>query len=109
MTATKLSGEATVRRSSRKREAMRFFNIVANRFFSDAFSFVIGQCFEDRLCGTKMLSWSHYEGWVAGREFFGDVDLMFGAPGIRLRLFPQLQGRYLQAVPGAELSIENRN
>ena len=29
---------------------------VANRFFADAFSFVLGQRFEDRLCGTKMLS-----------------------------------------------------
>ena len=48
----------------------------------------------------------HYERWAAGREFFGDFDLVFGAPRIRLRLFPQLRGRYLQAVPVAEVSIE---
>ena len=85
---------------------MRFFNIAANRFFADAFSFVIGQRFEDRLCGTKMLSCSHYERLAAGREFFGDFDFLFGAARIRLRLFPQLRGRYLQAVPVAEVSIE---
>ena len=39
-------------------------------------------------------------------EFFGDFDLVFGTPGIRLRLFRQLRGRYLQAVPVAEVSIE---
>jgi hypothetical protein len=55
-----------------EREAMRFFNIVANRFFADPFSFVLGQRFEDSLYGTKMLSRSHYERWAAGREFFRD-------------------------------------
>ena len=49
---------------------------------------------------------SHYERWAAGREFFDDFDLVFGAPRIRLRLFPQLRGRYLQAVPVVEVSIE---
>ena len=89
-----------------EREAMQFFNIVANRFFADAFSFVLGQRFEDRLCGTKMPSRSHYERWATGREFFGDFDFLFGAARIRLRLFPQLRGRYLQVVPVAEVSIE---
>jgi NAD(P)-dependent dehydrogenase (short-subunit alcohol dehydrogenase family) len=36
----------------------------------------------------------------------GDFDLVFGTPRIRLRLFRQLRGRYLQAVPVAEVSIE---
>jgi hypothetical protein len=39
-------------------------------------------------------------------KFSGDFDLVFGTPGIRLRLFRQLRGRYLQAVPVAEVSIE---
>jgi len=54
--ATELSGEARVRRSPMEREAMRFFNIAGNRFFADVFSFVLGQRFEDRLCGTETLS-----------------------------------------------------
>jgi len=44
--------------------------------------------------------------WAAGREFFGDFDFLFGAARIRLRLFPQLRGRYLQVVPVAKVSIE---
>jgi hypothetical protein len=36
----------------------------------------------------------------------GNFDLVFGTPGIRLRLFRQLRGRYLQAVSVAEVSIE---
>ena len=39
-------------------------------------------------------------------QFFGDFDFLFGAARIRLRLLPQLRGRYLQAVPVAEVSIE---
>ena len=39
-------------------------------------------------------------------QFFGDFDLVFGTPRIRLRLFRQLRGRSLQAVPVAEVSIE---
>ena len=54
--ATELSGEARVRRWSMEREAMRFFNIGGNRFFADVSSFVLGQRFEGRLCGTETLS-----------------------------------------------------
>ena len=39
-------------------------------------------------------------------KFFGDFDLVFGTPGIRLKLFRQLRGRYVQGVPVAEVSIE---
>ena len=39
-----------------EKEAMRFFNIIGNKFFAVAFSFVLGQRFKDTLCGTKVLS-----------------------------------------------------
>ena len=75
-----------------EKEAMRFFNIVANRFFAAAFSFVLGQRFKDTLCGTKVLSRGHYKRLAAAREFFGDFDpfgdfdLLFGAARMGLKI-----------------------
>ncbi len=75
-----------------EKEAMRFFNIVANRFFAAAFSFVLGQRFKDTLCGTKVLSRAHYKRLAAAREFFGDFDpfgdfdLLFGAARMGLKI-----------------------
>jgi GT2 family glycosyltransferase len=75
-----------------EKEAMRFFNILANKFFAVAFSFVLGQRFKDTLCGTKVLSRAHYERLAAAREFFGDFDpfgdfdLLFGAARMGLRI-----------------------
>jgi len=36
-------------------EAMRFFNFLGNKFFSMAFSWLLGQPIKDTLCGTKVL------------------------------------------------------
>lgn len=68
-----------------ERGAMRFLNLVANKFFATAFSFVLGQPLKDTLCGTKALLRAEYERIAAHREFFGefdpfgDFDLIFGA------------------------------
>ena len=35
---------------------MRFFNLVGNKFFSLAFTWLLGQSIKDTLCGTKVLS-----------------------------------------------------
>ena len=35
-------------------EAMRFFNFLGNKFFSLAFSWLLGQPIKDTLCGTKV-------------------------------------------------------
>jgi GT2 family glycosyltransferase len=75
-----------------EKEAMRFFNIVANKFFAAAFSFVLGQRFKDTLCGTKVLSRTHYKRLAAASEFFGDFDpfgdfdLLFGAARMGLKI-----------------------
>ncbi len=75
-----------------EKEAMRFFNIVANKFFAVAFSFVLGQRFKDTLCGTKVLSRAHYRRLAGAREFFGDFDpfgdfdLLFGAARMGLKI-----------------------
>ena len=75
-----------------EKQAMRFFNILANKFFAAAFSFVLGQRFKDTLCGTKVLSRVHYQRLAATREFFGDFDpfgdfdLLFGAARMGLKI-----------------------
>jgi GT2 family glycosyltransferase len=75
-----------------EKQAMRFFNILGNKFFAAAFSFVLGQRFKDTLCGTKVLSRTHYKRIAATREFFGDFDpfgdfdLLFGAARMGLKI-----------------------
>jgi hypothetical protein len=72
--------------------AMRFLNLLGNRFFALAFSFIIGQRLKDTLCGTKGLSrrnWERLSGLrdeFGGRDPFGDFDLLFGASRLQLKL-----------------------
>lgn len=75
-----------------QKQAMQFFNLVANKFFAVMFSFVLGQRFKDTLCGTKVLTRHDYERLVAHRDYFGDFDpfgdfdLIFGAARMGLRV-----------------------
>ncbi|MBN2182263.1 MAG: glycosyltransferase [Sedimentisphaerales bacterium] len=68
-----------------EKEAMRFLNLLGNKFFGALFSWLLGQRFKDTLCGTKMIRRSDYELIVANRSYFGDFDpfgdfdLIFGA------------------------------
>ena len=68
-----------------EKEAMRFLNLLANKFFGSLISWLLGQRFRDTLCGTKMLSRENYEMIAANRSYFGDFDpfgdfdLIFGA------------------------------
>jgi SAM-dependent methyltransferase len=71
--------------------AMRFLNLVANRFFALLFTYLLNQRFTDTLCGTKALSRANYRQLVAGRGYFGDFDpfgdfdLIFGASKLNLK------------------------
>ncbi|WP_028586890.1 bifunctional class I SAM-dependent methyltransferase/glycosyltransferase family 2 protein [Desulfocurvus vexinensis] len=73
-------------------EAMRFLNLLGNKFFSLAFSWLLNQRLKDTLCGTKVLSRKDYERLVAGRAYFGDFDpfgdfdLLFGASKLNLKI-----------------------
>ncbi|HLZ19803.1 MAG TPA: glycosyltransferase [Smithellaceae bacterium] len=73
-------------------EAMRFFNFLGNKFFSLAFSWLLGQPIKDTLCGTKVLRKSDYELIAANRDYFGDFDpfgdydLIFGAAKLGLKI-----------------------
>jgi len=68
-----------------EKEAMRFLNLLGNKFFGTLFSWLLGQRFRDTLCGTKMLCREDYELIAANRSYFGDFDpfgdfdLIFGA------------------------------
>lgn len=72
--------------------AMRFFNFLGNKFFSLAFSWLLGQSIKDTLCGTKALSRRDYEMVAANRAYFGkldpfgDFDLIFGAAKYNLKI-----------------------
>ncbi len=75
-----------------EKEAMRFLNLLGNKFFSLAFSWLLEQRIKDTLCGTKVL-WKHrYDMIVANRGYFGDFDpfgdfdLLFGAAKLNLKI-----------------------
>jgi SAM-dependent methyltransferase len=73
-------------------QAMRFANLVGNKFFARAFSWLLGQPVRDTLCGTKVLWKSDYERIAANRSYFGDFDpfgdfdLLFGAAKLNLKI-----------------------
>ncbi|HEY4246273.1 MAG TPA: glycosyltransferase [Lacunisphaera sp.] len=72
--------------------AMRFLNLVGNKFFAIALSYVLGQSVKDSLCGTKMLLRSDYErlllriAELGDFDPFGDFNLLFGAALLDLRI-----------------------
>lgn len=86
-------------------KAMRFLNLLGNKFFSLAFSYLLGQHVKDTLCGTKVLLRSDYLRMVAGRAYFGDFDpfgdfdLLFGAAKLGLKI-AELPVRYHERTYG---------
>ena len=68
-----------------EKQAMRFLNLLGNKFFSIMFTWILNQRFKDTLCGTKALFQKDYEKIQANRDYFGefdpfgDFDLIFGA------------------------------
>ena len=73
-------------------QAMRFLNLLGNKFFSAAFTWLLGQPIKDTLCGTKVISRQNYQRLVANRAYFGefdpfgDYDLIFGASKLNLKI-----------------------
>lgn len=73
-------------------QAMRFANLIGNKFFSLAFTWLLGQSIKDTLCGTKALWRDDYELIRANRDYFGefdpfgDFDLLFGAAKLSLKI-----------------------
>ena len=74
------------------KNAMRFLNLLGNKFFGWFFSFLLSQPLKDTLCGTKVLFRKDYETIKANRTYFGDFDpfgdfdLLFGAARQNLKI-----------------------
>jgi ubiquinone/menaquinone biosynthesis C-methylase UbiE len=88
-----------------EKEAMRFLNMLGNKFFSWAFTWLLDQPFKDTLCGTKVIFSDDYKRLVTNRNFFGDFDpfgdydLIFGAYKLNLKIV-ELPIRYRERTYG---------
>jgi SAM-dependent methyltransferase len=86
--------------------AMRFFNLLGNKFFSLAFSWLLGQSIKDTLCGTKVFTRETYLKIANNRDYFGDFDpfgdfdLLFGAAKLNLKIL-DLPIRYRERTYGS--------
>lgn len=86
--------------------AMRFLNLLGNRFFGLLLSVLVGQHIKDTLCGTKVIWRKDYAHLAAGRSHFGDLDpygdfdLIFGAAKLGLRIV-EIPVRYRERTYGA--------
>ncbi len=73
-------------------QAMRFLNLLGNKFFSLALSWLLEQPIKDSLCGTKVLYQKDYQRIADNRAFFGDFDpfgdfdLLFGAARLNMKI-----------------------
>jgi Glycosyl transferase family 2/Methyltransferase domain len=85
--------------------AMRFLNLLGNKFFVLVLSRLLGQPIKDALCGTKVLYRRDYERMAQGRAYFGDFDpfgdfdLLFGAAKQNLKIV-EMPIRYRQRTYG---------
>jgi ubiquinone/menaquinone biosynthesis C-methylase UbiE len=89
-----------------EKQSMRFLNLLGNKFFSLAFSSLLGQPIKDTLCGTKVLRKTDYDLIAANRSYFGDFDpfgdfdLLFGAARLGLKIM-DLPIRYRERTYGS--------
>lgn len=71
-------------------QAMKFANILGNKFFSLVFSFLLDQRIKDTLCGTKVLwrkDWLRLEPYLSSwgiQDLWGDYELLFGTSKLHL-------------------------
>jgi hypothetical protein len=74
------------------KQAMRFLNLLANKFFGLFFTYLLGQRLKDTLCGTKVLFRRDYLAIMKNRHYFGDFDpfgdfdLLFGAAKLNMKI-----------------------
>ena len=105
-----VSGEGEFINGSRlvyppQRYAMKFTNMIGNKLFGLAFSFLLDQRIKDTLCGTKVL-WR--QGWVrigqnlgdwGMKDLWGDYELLFGATKLHLEIL-ELPVHYQERIYG---------
>jgi hypothetical protein len=72
--------------------AMTTANMLGNKFFSIAFTYLLGQRVKDTLCGTKVLwrsDWERIKPMVGSwgiEDRWGDYELLFGAARLNLKI-----------------------
>jgi SAM-dependent methyltransferase len=86
--------------------AMHGANMLGNKFFSVAFTYLLGQRVKDTLCGTKVLWRSDWErikpmlgGWGI-EDRWGDYELLFGAAKLNLKIL-DLPVHYQERIYGS--------
>jgi hypothetical protein len=73
-------------------KAMRFLNLLGNRFFAISIGPLIGRSIKDSFCDTKILWRSRYQEMTRGCTYFGELDpfgdfgLLFGADKPNLKI-----------------------
>ncbi len=91
---------------SMEKDAMRFLNLLGNKFFSMAFTWLLEQKFKDTLCGTKVIFKEDYIRLVKNQSYFGnfdpfgDYDLIFGAHKLNHKII-EIPIRYKERTYGS--------
>jgi 2-polyprenyl-3-methyl-5-hydroxy-6-metoxy-1,4-benzoquinol methylase len=86
--------------------AMSGTNMLGNKFFSVAFTYLLGQRVKDTLCGTKVLWKSDWErikpmlGSWGTEDRWGDYELLFGAAKLNLKIL-DLPVHYQERIYGS--------
>ncbi len=86
-------------------QAMRPLNLIANKLFGIAFSWLLGQPIKDTLCGTKVVWRQDWDKILRNRDYFGDFDpygdfdILFGGAKLNLKIV-DLPIRYCERTYG---------
>jgi SAM-dependent methyltransferase len=86
--------------------AMNGANMLGNKFFSVAFTYLLGQRVKDTLCGTKVLWRTDWErikpmlGSWGTEDRWGDYELLFGAAKLNLKIL-DLPVHYQERIYGS--------
>jgi 2-polyprenyl-3-methyl-5-hydroxy-6-metoxy-1,4-benzoquinol methylase len=86
--------------------AMNEANMVGNKFFSLAFTYLLGQRVKDTLCGTKVLwktDWQRIKPMLGSwgtEDRWGDYELLFGAAKLNLKIL-DLPVHYQERIYGS--------
>lgn len=91
--------------------AMKFTNMLGNKFFSYVFSYLLNHTVKDTLCGTKVLWRTDWErlreliGTWGITDRWGDYELLFGAAKLHLRIV-DLPVHYQERIYGATKMVK---
>jgi hypothetical protein len=86
--------------------AMTGANMLGNKFFSVAFTYLLGQRVKDTLCGTKVLwrsDWQRIKPMLGSwgiEDRWGDYELLFGAAKLNLKIL-DLPVHYQERIYGS--------